>query len=83
MLNINLGTGNNYSVLEVVAAFEKASGRTIPYQIEARRPGDLATLYANPSLARDLLDWRAELDMDAMATDAWRWQQKNPNGYTP
>ena len=82
VLNINLGTGNNYSVLEVIAAFEKASGKTIPYQVEARRPGDLATLYANPSLAREQLGWQAELDMDAMAADAWRWQQKNPNGYT-
>ncbi|MCZ6830669.1 MAG: UDP-glucose 4-epimerase GalE [Gammaproteobacteria bacterium] len=81
VLNINLGTGNNYSVLELVAAFEKASGKTIPYQIEARRPGDLATLYANPGLARELLGWQAELDLDTMVADAWRWQQKNPNGY--
>jgi UDP-glucose 4-epimerase len=83
ILNINLGTGNNYSVLEVVAAFEKASGKSIPYQVEARRPGDLATLYADPGLARELLDWEAKLDMETMAADAWRWQQKNPNGYTP
>jgi UDP-glucose 4-epimerase len=81
VLNINLGTGKNYSVLEVVAAFEKASGKRIPYRIEARRPGDLATLYANPDLARELLDWQAELDMETMAADAWRWQQKNPDGY--
>ena len=83
VLNVNLGTGNNYSVLEVLAAFEKASGKTIPYRIEPRRAGDLATLYADPSLARDVLDWQAELDLDAMASDAWRWQQKYPNGYTP
>ena len=81
VLNINLGTGNNYSVLEVVAAFEKASGRPIPYQIEGRRTGDVATLYADPTLAKALLGWQAELDLDAMATDAWRWQQKNPDGY--
>ena len=83
VLNVNLGTGNNYSVLEVLAAFEKASGKTIPYRIEPRRAGDLATLYADPSLARDVLDWQAELDLDAMAADAWRWQQKYPNGYSP
>jgi UDP-glucose 4-epimerase len=80
-LNINLGTGRNYSVLEVVAAFEKASGCSIPYQIMDRRPGDLATLYANPGLALELLGWQAELDMETMARDAWRWQQQNPDGY--
>lgn len=80
-LNINLGTGRNYSVLEVVAAFAKASGREIPYQIAERRPGDVAMLYANPVLARELLGWEANLDMDTMAADAWRWQQQNPEGY--
>jgi UDP-glucose 4-epimerase len=83
VLSINLGTGRNYTVLEVVAAFEKACGVSIPYQVQARRPGDLATLFANPGLALELLDWQAEFDMDRMAADAWRWQQKYPNGYSP
>lgn len=77
----NLGTGRGYSVLEMVAAFERASGRPIPYDIVERRAGDIATCYADPSLARDALGWRAELDIDAMVRDAWRWQSHNPGGY--
>ncbi len=80
-LIINLGTGRPYSVLEVHAAFEKAVGRDIPYEIKGRREGDIAIYFAEASLAKDLLGWQAELDIDAMACDAWRWQQMNPNGY--
>ena len=78
----NLGTGRGYSVLEMVAAFERASGRPIPYEIVARRPGDIATCYADPTLAREELGWQAELGIDAMVTDTWRWQSRNPNGYS-
>ena len=77
----NLGTGRGYSVLEMVAAFEKASGRKIPYQIVARRPGDVASCYAEPSLAAKELGWSAIRDVDQMAMDSWRWQQQNPDGY--
>ncbi|MEN1924744.1 UDP-glucose 4-epimerase GalE [Luteimonas qiangzhengi] len=78
---INLGTGRGTSVLELVSAFERASGRTIPYDIVSRRPGDVAEVYADPSLARELLGWRAKLDVHAMCRDAWRWQARNPKGY--
>jgi UDP-glucose 4-epimerase len=77
----NLGTGRGYSVLEMVAAFERASGRPIPYEIVDRRAGDIAACYADPALARDELGWEAELGIDAMVSDAWRWQSENPNGY--
>lgn len=77
----NLGTGQGYSVLEVIAAFERASGRRIPFRIAERRPGDVAACWADASKASDELDWRAELDLDRMCSDAWRWQQRNPNGY--
>jgi UDP-glucose 4-epimerase len=80
-LCINLGTGHNYSVLEVIAAFEAATGVSIPYKVEARRPGDVAIVYANVDRAKQELDWQAELGMDVMARDAWRWQQQNPEGY--
>jgi UDP-glucose 4-epimerase len=80
-LTVNLGTGRGVSVLELVHAFERASGREIPYDIVARRPGDVATVYADPSLAAELLGWRAALDVDAMCRDAWRWQSMNPEGY--
>ncbi len=79
----NLGTGRGTSVLEMVAAFERASGRTVPYRIAPRRPGDAATSYADPALAARELDWRAERDIDAMCADAWRWQSANPEGYPP
>ncbi len=80
---VNLGTGRGYSVLEVVRAFEKASGRTVPYEIVPRRPGDVAACYADPSLAHRLLGWRAQRDLDAMCIDSWRWQSLNPNGFGP
>lgn len=71
----NLGTGRGYSVLEMVAAFERASGRAVPYQVVNRRPGDIAACYADPSLAKAELDWVAERGVDEMCADAWRWQQ--------
>jgi UDP-glucose 4-epimerase len=77
----NLGTGRGYSVLEMVAAFERASGRPIPYEIVARRAGDIAACYADPTLAREEIGWQAELGIDAMVADTWRWQSRNPNGY--
>lgn len=77
----NLGTGKGYSVLEVVQAFEKATGKTIPYEIVGRRSGDVAECFADPSKAEDELHWRAEKDMDDMCRDSWRWQEKNPSGY--
>jgi UDP-glucose 4-epimerase len=78
---VNLGTGRGHSVLEVVHAYERASGRTIPYEIVARRPGDVAACWADPSLAAELLGWRAKHDLARMCADSWRWQQHNPNGY--
>ncbi|MCK7583086.1 MAG: UDP-glucose 4-epimerase GalE [Chromatiales bacterium] len=81
VVTYNLGTGRGYSVLEVIAAFEQASGRPIPYDIVERRPGDIACCYADPSLARDELGWSAEYDLERMVVDAWRWQLQNPDGY--
>ena len=78
---INLGTGIGYSVLDIVKAFEKASGRPIPYQIVDRRPGDVAQCYADPSLATQELGWRATRDLQTMCADSWRWQEGNPEGY--
>ena len=78
---INLGTGVGYSVLDMVRAFEQASGQPVPYQVAPRRAGDIAACYADPALALALLGWRAERDLAAMCTDAWRWQSSNPNGY--
>lgn len=80
---VNLGTGRGYSVLEMIRAFEKASGRRINYDIVARRPGDIATCYADPAHAEQLLGWRATRDIDQMCADAWRWQLGNPNGFNP
>ncbi|WP_295431046.1 UDP-glucose 4-epimerase GalE [uncultured Thiodictyon sp.] len=77
----NLGTGRGYSVLEMVAAFEQASGRPVPYEIVARRPGDIATCYADPAKAREELGWQAQYAIEAMVTDAWRWQSQNPDGF--
>ncbi len=77
----NLGTGTGYSVLEMVSAFEKASGRKIPYQVVDRRPGDAAVSYANPSKAERELGWEAEKGLEEMCADSWRWQVNNPNGY--
>jgi UDP-glucose 4-epimerase len=78
---VNLGTGRGHSVLEVVAAFAAASGRAIPYEIRPRRPGDVASCWADPSRAQQLLGWRATRDLATMCTDAWRWQSNNPNGF--
>ncbi len=77
----NLGTGTGYSVLEIVSAFEKASGKKIPYQITDRRPGDIATCFADPVKAKQELGWVAERDIEDMCRDSWRWQENNPNGY--
>jgi UDP-glucose 4-epimerase len=78
---VNLGTGDGYSVLEVVSAFELASGRKVPYQITARRPGDIATCFADASKALDLLGWKAERGIAEMCADHWRWQSNNPQGF--
>lgn len=80
-VTVNLGTGVGYSVLDLVHAFERASGRTIAYDIVTRRPGDVAACYADPTLARQLLGWEAKRDIDAMCADTWRWQSLNPNGF--
>ena len=81
VIPINLGTGAGHSVLEVVRAFEAASGQAIPYDVVGRRPGDVAQVWADPSRAQDLLGWRAERSLEEMCADAWRWQRMNPNGY--
>lgn len=80
--SVNLGTGTGYSVLEVVKAFEKASGRTVAYTIAPRREGDIAACYANPQSASELLDWNAQRTLEEMCKDTWYFQSKNPNGYT-
>ena len=80
-ITVNLGTGRGYSVLETVRAFEKATGVKVPYEIVERRPGDIASCYADASLAARALRWRAKLGLDAMCRDAWRWQSTNPVGY--
>ena len=77
----NLGTGKGTSVLELKNAFEKASGKTVPFKIVARRPGDLATVYALPTKAKEVLGWASEYDVERMCVDTWRWQEKNPMGY--
>ncbi len=78
----NLGTGTGYSVLQVVKAYEKACGKTIKYEIKDRRPGDIATCYANPAKAKEELGWEAIYDIDRMCQDSYRWQSMNPNGYS-
>jgi UDP-glucose 4-epimerase len=80
-ITANLGTGHGHSVLELIRAFEQASGRPIPYDMVARRPGDVDASYADPGLAQRLLSWRATRDLRAMCEDTWRWQSKNPNGF--
>ena len=80
-ITVNLGTGRGYSVLEVVRAYARASGRDIPYDIVARRPGDVAACYADPSRAAQLLGWHARLDLQRMCADSWRWQSLNPQGF--
>ncbi len=77
----NLGTGIGYSVLDILHAFEKACGKTLPYVIDPRRPGDVATCYSDPTKAREVLGWVAEKSLTDMCADAWNWQSKNPNGY--
>lgn len=81
LVTYNLGTGNGYSVLDLVKAFSKASGREIPYKITSRRPGDVAECYADPSKANRELGWKAQYDINEMCEDSWRWQSKNPKGY--
>jgi UDP-glucose 4-epimerase len=81
VLTVNLGTGNGYSVLEMVKAFEKASGKKVPYQIVDRRTGDIAKCYADPTYAAEKLGWKAELKLDEMCEDVWHWQSQNPDGY--
>jgi UDP-glucose 4-epimerase len=80
-LTVNLGTGQGYSVLDLVRAYEAASGRKVPYEIVARRPGDVAACWADPALARELLGWEARLDLARMCEDSWRWQHNNPQGF--
>jgi len=82
VLTVNLGTGRGYSVLELVRAFSAASGRPVPYRVVGRRPGDIAQCYADPSLARETLGWQAQLGIDAMCADAWRWQEWAANNLT-
>ncbi len=81
VVTYNLGTGIGYSVLEVIDAFQKASGVNIPYRITDRRPGDSASIYADPLLANAELNWRAEKDIYTMCKDTWNWQSHNPHGY--
>ena len=81
LLTVNLGTGGNTTVLELVKAFEKASGKHIPYEICPRRAGDKAAYWTNPELARELLGWTAKRGIEKMCEDTWRWQQMNPEGY--
>ncbi|TKC91758.1 UDP-glucose 4-epimerase GalE [Trinickia terrae] len=78
---VNLGTGQGYSVLDVVKAFEAASGRPVPYELVERRPGDVASCYANPAAAAEVLGWHAEYGIERMCQDHWRWQEKNPHGF--
>jgi len=81
VMTINLGTGKGYSVLDMVKSFEKASEKKISYTIAPRRVGDIATCFADPSYAKEILDWEAKRSIDEMCEDTWRWQSNNPNGY--
>jgi UDP-glucose 4-epimerase len=81
LLTINLGTGNGVSVLDMVGAFEQASGQSVPYEVVNRRPGDVAQCWADATLARESLGWKASRSLDQMCEDAWRWQEGNPQGY--
>ena len=80
-LVVNLGTGLGYSVLDMVKAFEKASGKKVPYKIVDRRAGDIATCYSDPSFAKEILAWESKKGIDDMCIDGWRWQSNNLNGY--
>ena len=77
----NLGTGEGYSVLDLVHTFERVNGIHVPYVITERRPGDIATCYADASKAAHVLGWKAEKNLEDMCRDSWRWQKQNPNGY--
>ncbi len=81
VVTYNLGTGQGYSVLDVIHAFESSSGKDVPYQITERRAGDAAICYADPSKAKEELNWTAERSLEDMCRDTWRWQSQNPNGY--
>ncbi|ALL64364.1 UDP-glucose 4-epimerase [Paraburkholderia caribensis MBA4] len=78
---VNLGTGQGYSVIDVVKAFEKASGKPVPYEIVARRPGDVAECFANPAKALEVIGWEAQYGIERMCADHWRWQAQNPRGF--
>ncbi len=82
LLTLNLGTGHTYSVMDMIRNFEKASGRTIPYEVVARRPGDVSECWADPSLAAKTIGWHAKRDLHTMCVDSWRWQQQNPQGFS-
>lgn len=81
LYTVNLGTGKGYSVLEMVEAFAKASDKEVAYEIVERRPGDIACCYADPALAKEMLDWQAQYEIQEMCDDTWRWQNNNPSGY--
>jgi UDP-glucose 4-epimerase len=81
MLTVNLGTGQGYSVLQMLQAFGQVIGRDLPYEIVDRRPGDIAECWADPAAAERLLEWKAKRGLDSICADAWRWQQGNPQGY--
>jgi UDP-glucose 4-epimerase len=81
LLQVNLGSGVGISVLELVTAFEKVSGKTIPYEIVPRRAGDLPEFYACPKKAKELLGWQAHLTLQEMVASSWKWQSQNPEGY--
>ena len=80
-LIVNLGTGIGYSVLDMVKAFEKASGKKVPYKIVDRRAGDIAICYSDPSFVKEILGWEAKKNLDDMCADSWKWQSNNPDGY--
>jgi UDP-glucose 4-epimerase len=81
LVTYNLGTGQGYTVLEMLEAFRKACGRPVPHEIVARRSGDVSATYADPSKAERELGWKAERGIDAICEDSWRWQSANPHGY--
>ena len=82
-VTLNLGSGTGRSVLELVRSFERACGRPIPFDVVARRPGDIDAYWADPALALRTLGWRVKRDLDTMCADVWRWQRMNPNGMAP
>jgi UDP-glucose 4-epimerase len=80
-MTVNLGTGQGYSVLELIETFERVNGVKVPHRIVERRPGDIAVCYADATLAKKELGWAAKRGIEQMCRDAWRWQRKNPDGY--